>query len=1019
MDAGIAPGPDGALPRPPFDAFMSYRHDARQTAITRGLQQALHRFAKPWHRLRAVRLYRDETNLGARPDLWGAIRAELDRSRFLLLMASPESAASPWVDREAAHWLAAKGAETLLIVVTGGHVAWDPARGAFDPATTALPPAVLRSLAAEPFWIDLSWVQNPARDMRLENPAFRNAVASIAATLRGTDKDALSGEDLVQRRRAMRLAYGGAGLIGVLAIGALVAAGGFFLQQQEAGRQRDQARDALLQSAAREAVLRTRDGRPAQAWTALRDALEQARPQLGAHALPARVSEAGLQALIEDRGGPVLSLGLGEASRAAAAANPPDFDEQPGAFSPDGTRVAAGWFHEFGAWKVETGRLEQAVSLPHRVERVFFHEGGRVAFAAGEVPGPDDAPKRFAVTALDLDTGQFRTYPVAACQETLPCIKGGPRPARRLADIRRVLRPDLLAQTGTAEAPGSDLLVPARSYVGRIQGRFHVAIDEPVMRQDGDTGPDKPKLIVFDEATQSLATLNVPGRSAVVARDAPLVLVGSMLDDKLSLVAVVPGSKVALRPWKTLAARDSAGTANLGLDPAGRTLFYSNQRWGTGAGNGRALSAAVDPASGRTLWTNGFEGRVAFSGDGRFLAQSGLDGTGVFNAETSERLFGLPGFATAFSADSRVLLTEVREARPGAPPGKAVWRLNEVIPIPSLSRTATLPASTRGMCPAEPSVLRVRADRDTRRWAVNDWRRVAGPGVPAGTPAELAPVDAPLREFRWTDGVVEVTEVKPSSDGQVGNLLAKGSPEEMLARFPEARGKLRPGFGVSLWTRRSGDGRWTASMVRYDAVETGDRWISWSVAPAGTGSAGAGPTASGEMREDDPASSGIADYGDIGVSFLPRMSAFAVQRNQCAMDVFSLPAGRKLGSLALAFSNRASAAAASDDLLAVSTSDWYGGTRSVQLVELGTMAQGPWLMFSDAEQDIPPPLDAHAAAAPGAGPLSTLSCIADFGFPGEGRYLAIRPAADCAAGKAAEVLEIPPWGRRLRRLLLP
>lgn len=1015
MDGGVAPRPDGALSQPRFDAFVSYRHDARQAAIARALQQALHRFAKPWYRLRAVRLFRDETNLGARPDLWGAIRAELDRSRFLLLMASPESAASTWVDQEAAHWLATKGADTLLIVVTGGNVAWDPARGAFDPAATnALPPAVLRSVTAEPFWIDLAWVQDPARDMRLENPAFRGAVASIAATLRGTDKDALIGEDLVQRRRAMRLAYGGAGMIGVLAIAALMAAGGFFLQQREAGRQRDQAREALLQSAAREAVLQTRDGRPAQAWTTLQNAVEQARPQLGARPLPARVSEAGLQALIEDRGGPQLSLDLGEASKAAAAANPPYFDEQPGAFSPDGTRVAAGWFHEFGAWRVDTGRPEQAIRLPHKVERVFFHEGGQVVFAAGQVPGPEGAPERFALTALDLGTGQFRTHPMEGCQETLPCIKGGQGPARRLADIRRVAHPDSLARTGAAEALGRDLLVPARSYVGRIQGRFHVALDEPAPTRGGAEGPDKPKLIVFDETTQTIATTRAPGRSAAIARDAPLVLVGSMLDDKLSLFNVVSGGKLAVRPWKALAARDSAGTANLGLDPAGQTLFYSNQRWGTGGGNGRPLSAAVDPASGRTLWTNGFEGRVAFSGDGRFLTQSGLDGTGVFNAETSERLFSLPGFATAFSADSRVLLTEAREPKLDAVPDKAVWRLNEVIPIPSLSRTAALPASTRSMCPTEPSAFRVRADRDTRRWAANDWRRVTDPGILAGMATDPAPTDTPGREFQWRDGVVEVTEADPSDPDQISKPVVKGPVEQVLAQFPEAQGKLRQGFRVSLWSRRSGDGRWTVSMARYAALETDERWTSWSVAPAG-----ASPVASGEMREDDPASGGIFNYDAIGVSFLPRMSAFAVQRSECAMDVFSLPTGQKLGSLALAFSNQASAVAASDDVLAVFSSDWYGGTRSVQLVELGTMAQGPWLMFSSAEQDVPPPLDARAAAAPGVGPLSTLACIADFGFFGDGRYLAIRPGADCAAGKAAEVLEIPPWGRRLRHLLLP
>src|SRR5262249_53587158 len=159
--------------------------------------------------LRALRLYRDETNLGARPDLWGTIEAALDRSRFLILMASPEAARSPWVDREVAHWLTTKGEGSLLVVVTDGRVAWDAARGTFDAArTTALPPAALRGLTREPFWIDLTWASDPARDLHIEDARFRDAVASLAATIHGVDKDAITGEDLRERRRVLRLAYG-------------------------------------------------------------------------------------------------------------------------------------------------------------------------------------------------------------------------------------------------------------------------------------------------------------------------------------------------------------------------------------------------------------------------------------------------------------------------------------------------------------------------------------------------------------------------------------------------------------------------------------------------------------------------------------------------------------------------------------------------------------------------------------------------------------------------------------------
>ncbi len=41
-----------------------------QTAVARATPARTAPLVKPWSRLRAVRLYRDETNLGARPDHW-------------------------------------------------------------------------------------------------------------------------------------------------------------------------------------------------------------------------------------------------------------------------------------------------------------------------------------------------------------------------------------------------------------------------------------------------------------------------------------------------------------------------------------------------------------------------------------------------------------------------------------------------------------------------------------------------------------------------------------------------------------------------------------------------------------------------------------------------------------------------------------------------------------------------------------------------------------------------------------
>ncbi|MEM9360484.1 MAG: TIR domain-containing protein, partial [Pseudomonadota bacterium] len=185
-----------------YDGFISYRHTSRQIDIAASFQRALHQFAKsPWYRLRAVRLYRDETDLGASPDAWLTIEEAMDASRFLILMASPEASASHWINGEIRYWLQKKGQDSLVIVLTDGKLSWDSDTGQFDPVrTNALPPAALQYIDREPIWVDLTDVS--IDEMKIEKTTFLNAVASVSSTLRGIPKEQLLGEDRrIQRRR--------------------------------------------------------------------------------------------------------------------------------------------------------------------------------------------------------------------------------------------------------------------------------------------------------------------------------------------------------------------------------------------------------------------------------------------------------------------------------------------------------------------------------------------------------------------------------------------------------------------------------------------------------------------------------------------------------------------------------------------------------------------------------------------------------------------------------------------------
>src|SRR5215510_13928509 len=113
-----------------YDAFISYSH-AKDKAIAAALQSAIQKLGKPWYQRRILRAFRDDTSLSATPQLWPSIQKALSESRFLILLASPEAAASHWVGKEVAYWLQHKGADTLLIALTDGDLSWDGAAGDF------------------------------------------------------------------------------------------------------------------------------------------------------------------------------------------------------------------------------------------------------------------------------------------------------------------------------------------------------------------------------------------------------------------------------------------------------------------------------------------------------------------------------------------------------------------------------------------------------------------------------------------------------------------------------------------------------------------------------------------------------------------------------------------------------------------------------------------------------------------------------------------------------------------------
>jgi len=247
-----------------YDAFLSYTHV--DEPVAKGIQKGLHHIGKRLGQLRALRVFRDDTDLPPNPDLWEKITDAMARANYLIVVLSPHaaSAKAPWVDRELRHWLETRGREKLLLVLADGQLHWDEHTGRFDPQlSTAAPPVLTEpgSQPLEPLYIDVS--ADKPWDYRA--PVFRQKVTKLAAPIHDKSIDQMGSDDLREQRRFRR--WRGAAIAGliVLTVTAVIAAFIAVRSEQEAIRQRDTAIALRLVPEATEMLVQRRPGGDVQA----------------------------------------------------------------------------------------------------------------------------------------------------------------------------------------------------------------------------------------------------------------------------------------------------------------------------------------------------------------------------------------------------------------------------------------------------------------------------------------------------------------------------------------------------------------------------------------------------------------------------------------------------------------------------------------------------------------------------------------------------------------------------------
>jgi hypothetical protein len=216
-----------------YDAFLAYSH-AADSKLALDIRQGLHLLSKPWYGRRALRVYCDQMNLTACPELWGSVVRALENSRFLLLLASPTAAASPWIAREVEWWIDHHTPPPgLFLVLTDDVISWDERLQGFNwSGTTALPVSLSKASVQEPVWVDLRWTQDtriPSRRARghharhRRDVRFQDAIAALAAPIHGVPKDDLLSEDVRMHRRAIQLLWAAITVIVILTTLASVA----------------------------------------------------------------------------------------------------------------------------------------------------------------------------------------------------------------------------------------------------------------------------------------------------------------------------------------------------------------------------------------------------------------------------------------------------------------------------------------------------------------------------------------------------------------------------------------------------------------------------------------------------------------------------------------------------------------------------------------------------------------------------------------------------------------------------
>lgn len=233
-----------AASAPKYWAFLSYSHHDK--AVAKRLQRQLETYRVPARLVgretsqgpvpaRVAPVFRDRDELHAGADLKASVQDALSRSRWLIVVCTPDAARSPWVNREIIEFKRLRGERHVLALIARGEPFASDMPG--REAEECFPPALRRALneqgvpEGEP-------LEPIAADMRKHGDGPQRATLKLLAGMIGVGFDDLVRRDM-QRRVRVLSAVAGASVVGVL---------GFALLAVMAVRARNEAQHQRVQA---------------------------------------------------------------------------------------------------------------------------------------------------------------------------------------------------------------------------------------------------------------------------------------------------------------------------------------------------------------------------------------------------------------------------------------------------------------------------------------------------------------------------------------------------------------------------------------------------------------------------------------------------------------------------------------------------------------------------------------------------------------------------------------------------